>query len=96
MALAKLSSATAVGQFALGLAVTAPIFLFSNLNLRAVLATDTGDEFPFRAYLRLRLLTTTAALGLAIVLAAVYRPETAAFIALVAVAKTVESVSDVY
>jgi O-antigen/teichoic acid export membrane protein len=98
MALAKLSTATAVGQFALGLAVTAPIFLFSNLNLRAVLATDTGDEFPFRAYLRLRLLTTAGALGLAlaIVLAGGYRHETAAFIALVALAKTVESVSDVY
>jgi len=98
MALAKLSTATAVGQFALGMAVTAPIFLLSNLNLRAILATDTGDEFPFHAYLRLRLLSTAAALGLAlaIVLAAGYRPETAAFIVLVAVAKTVESVSDVY
>ena len=98
MALAKLSTATAVGQFALGMAVTAPIFLFSNLNLRAILATDTSHEFPFRAYLRLRLLTTAAALGLALatVLAGGYRPETAAFIALVAMAKTVESVSDVY
>src|SRR2546430_9316589 len=66
MALAKLSTATALGQFALGMAVTAPIFLFSNLNLRAILATDTSLEFPFRAYLRLRLLTTAAALGLAL------------------------------
>jgi hypothetical protein len=80
IALAKLSAATAVGQFALGMAVTAPIFLFSNLNPRAILATDTGDEFPFRAYLRLRLPTTAGALGLALafVLAGGYRRETAA------------------
>ena len=98
MALAKLSTVTAVGQYALGAAVTAPLFLFSNLNLRAVLATDSGDEFPFRAYLRLRLLTAAAALALAvgIALAGGYRRETALFIVLVAAAKTVESVSDVY
>src|SRR5207247_6401186 len=49
MALAKLSTATAVGQFALGMAVTAPIFLFSNLNLRAIVATDSRQESPCRA-----------------------------------------------
>src|SRR5947208_1101307 len=58
MALAKLSSVTAVGQLALGMAVTAPIFLFSNLNLRLVLATDGGHQYAFGAYLRVRLLTT--------------------------------------
>src|SRR5260370_9139779 len=76
MALAKLSSASAVGQFGLGMAVTAPLFLFSNLSLRAVLATDGGGQLAFRAYRRLRLLTTTAAfaVALAIALAGGYRP----------------------
>jgi O-antigen/teichoic acid export membrane protein len=98
VALAKLSSAAAVGQFALGMAVTAPIFLFSNLSLRAVLATDGSGQVAFRAYRRLRLLTTAAALGIAltIALAGVYRPEPAVFIGVVGVSKAIESISDIY
>jgi O-antigen/teichoic acid export membrane protein len=98
MALAKLSSAAAVGQFALGMAVTAPIFLFSNLSLRAVLATDGDGQLAFHAYLRLRLLTTMVALGLALTIAFAggYRPETAVFIGVVGVSKAIESISDIY
>jgi O-antigen/teichoic acid export membrane protein len=98
MALAKLSSTAAVGQFALGMAVTAPIFLFSNLSLRTVLATDGGGQFAFRAYRRLRLLTTAAALSLALTIAVAggYRPETAMFIGVVGLSKAIESVSDIY
>jgi len=98
MALAKLSSVTAMGQLALGMAVTAPIFLFTNLNLRLVLATDGGHQYAFRAYLRLRLLTTASALVLAsaIALGGGYRPETATFIGLVGALKAIESISDLY
>lgn len=60
--LAKLLSPEAVGQFALGLAITAPILLFTSLKLRSVLATDVGDQYRFADYLWLRLLTTLAAL----------------------------------
>src|SRR5438552_1829564 len=63
--LAKLGSAEAVGQFALGLALTAPIMLFANLQLAALQATDAAREYRFGHYLALRLVTT--GLGLAVI-----------------------------
>ena len=59
--LAKLGSAEMVGQFALGLAITAPIIMFADLNLRHVQATDAQEEYHFRDYLGLRLITTSLA-----------------------------------
>jgi O-antigen/teichoic acid export membrane protein len=61
--LAKLTSPEKLGQFALGLAVTAPIILFSQLQLRGVQATDARGNFEFGHYLALRLLTTGLALA---------------------------------
>lgn len=42
--LAKLCSPQSVGQFALGFALAAPVFMFSNLQLRAAQATDVKRE----------------------------------------------------
>ncbi len=97
VALAKLGNAEMLGQFALGFAVSAPVFLLTNLSLRAVLATDARGEHAFGDYFALRLLTTVAGL---LVIAAVaslvgYRWETKAVILLVGVVKAIESVSDV-
>ncbi|HTM51727.1 MAG TPA: hypothetical protein VL285_23695 [Bryobacteraceae bacterium] len=98
VAMARITTPTVVGQFSLGLAIAAPIFLLSNLNLRAVLATDSRAEFDFSDYLRLRLLTTAGALAvsLAVAFAGGYRIETARLIGLVGLCKAVESVSDLY
>src|SRR5271157_5932336 len=51
MVLAKLGSPEMVGQFALGLAVTTPIIMFANLQLRGVQATDARREYRFGHYL---------------------------------------------
>ncbi len=61
--LAKLMSPEAVGQYALGLAVTAPVMLFSNLHLRTIYATGEGREHSFRDFLSLRLVASLAALA---------------------------------
>ena len=42
--LAKLGSPEMVGQYALGLAVTTPVLMLGQLNLRAVLATDVAER----------------------------------------------------
>ena len=55
--IARLGNASMVGIFALGLAVTAPIAMLANLQLRSILATDIANEFGFGEYLLLRLLT---------------------------------------
>lgn len=96
--LAKLGTPDQVGQFALGLGLTAPVMLLSNLNLRAVQATDTGNDHVFGAYLRLRIVTTALSLVACLAIAAFgsFSSETALVIGFVALAKAAESLSDVY
>ena len=96
--LAKIGTPQMVGQFALALAITAPVIMFSNLELRAVQATDAIQRFRFGDYLVLRLVATTLALLviLLIVLIMGYQGETALTILVVGVAKAFESASDLF
>ena len=97
VALAKLGDAEMVGQFALALAVTAPVFMFTNLHLRGVQATDARGQHAFGEYFGLRLLMTVAGLVLIAVLALAVGATwtTSATIFVVGVAKAAEAVSDV-
>ena len=96
-ALAKLGNTALVGRFALGLAITAPVFMFTNLQLRSVQATDARSEFAFADYFTLRLLASLAGLAsiVLIVLIGRYDRATGVVIFLVGLSKTVESLSDV-
>ena len=96
--LAKLTSPEKVGQFTLGLAITAPVIMFTNLQLRAVQATDAKHQYRFGDYLALRLITTALALLIivGIVSLAGYREEIALVILVVGLAKAFESISDVF
>jgi hypothetical protein len=95
--LAKAGNVSIVGQFALGLAISGPVFMFTNLALRAVQVTDGSREYRFADYFTLRFLTTM--LGLLVVAIVVstsgYDKVTRAVILLVALAKSVECLSDV-
>ena len=85
-----------VGEFIAGLAVTAPIVLFTNLSLRNVQATDAREQYGFGHYLGLRLLGCLVA-AVAIVLAVVLRRDhgmLAMAVLLVGASKLVEAVSD--
>ena len=95
--IAKLGSPEMVGQFTLGLAITAPVFMFTNLQLRAVQATDAKNQYFFGDYLGLRIVSTGLALLVILVITLVtgYRWETSLIILLVGLAKAVESISDV-
>jgi O-antigen/teichoic acid export membrane protein len=94
--LAKLGSAQMVGLFALGLAVGAPVMMFTNLRLRALQATDAKGEYGFWDYFSLRVITSAFALCVIAVIAALggYRLEAALVILIIGLAKSVESVSD--
>ena len=98
VALAKLGSPEMVGQFALALAITAPIMMLSMLQLRAVQATDAKGEYEFGHYLALRLITSFVALlvvgGVAFISG--YRKDIALLIVATGLFKTMESVSDAY
>jgi O-antigen/teichoic acid export membrane protein len=98
VALAKLGSSSMIGQFSLGLAIAAPVLMFTNLNLRAVQATDARRVHSFGDYLGLRLAMTLAGLGVIalIVLVGRYERQTALVILIVALAKGIETVSDIH
>ena len=94
--LARLGSPERVGQFALALAITAPVVLFANLKLRTVQATDINNEYAFGVYLALRLVTVSVAL---MVIAGIvwwrFDNSLGAVVLMMGVAKSIESISDV-
>uniref|UniRef100_UPI001ABB5751 lipopolysaccharide biosynthesis protein n=1 Tax=Aetokthonos hydrillicola TaxID=1550245 RepID=UPI001ABB5751 len=98
MVLAKLGSPEMVGKFTLGLAVTAPIIMFTNLQLRTVQATDTKRQYLFSDYLGLRLCGTGLAMLIiaAIIAISGYGWETSLVILVMGLAKAFESISDVF
>ncbi len=93
--LGRLAGAEAVGIFSLGLAVTAPVVLAAQLSLRHIQASDATDEYPFRALLRLRCSGAAFGLSLCVLIAFEgYARNVALVIALIALAKSIESLSD--
>lgn len=96
--LAKLGSPAHLGQFAFGLAMTAPVFMFATLRLRDVQATDAKNEYRFGDYFALRLLTTASALlvVLGIVLISGHERETSLVILATGLSKSVEAISEAF
>lgn len=96
--LAKIGSPEMVGQFTLGLAVTAPVLMFTNLQLRTVQVTDAKHQYSFSDYLHLRLISVGVALLIIAVITftAGYSWQTSLVILMVGLAKAVESVSDIF
>jgi O-antigen/teichoic acid export membrane protein len=94
--LTKLGNPEMTGQFTLGLAVTAPVFMLTNLQLRQIQATDAKLLYAFNDYLGLRLLCTQFALVAVVAIAFLsgYRWQTLAVVLLVGLAKSLESISD--
>jgi O-antigen/teichoic acid export membrane protein len=95
--LARLGAPELLGQFALGLAISTPVLMLTNLQLRALHSTDARHEYQPGDYLALRLAMTTLALLLiaGVVIFAGYPQATAFVILAVALAKAVEALSDV-
>lgn len=97
VAIAKLGSPEMLGQFTLGLAITAPVLMFTNLHLRTVQVTDAKQQFIFGDYLALRIIGTIV--GMLVILGLVattsYRTETTIAIGFIALAKAFETLSDV-
>ncbi|HSY14188.1 MAG TPA: oligosaccharide flippase family protein [Verrucomicrobiae bacterium] len=95
--LAKLGTTVAVGQFALALAITAPVFMLSNLFLRGIQATDARDEFSFGEYFTLRAVGTAVGLAVIAIILLAYRRDSLSLgvVLFVSAAKSVESFTDV-
>ncbi|GGA72931.1 oligosaccharide flippase family protein [Ornithinibacillus halotolerans] len=96
--IAKLGTPEMVGYYALGLAVTAPIVLFTDMKLRLALVTDTKNVYLFDNYLGARVLSVGVALFIIILVIIIFGYEfhTAIILLLVGIAKLPESVSDIF
>lgn len=96
-AIAKLGSVKMVGQFSLGLAITAPIIFFANMKLRTVQVTDFNNEYNFKEFLSLRIITSLFALLITLltVLLLGYSLETSILIILIGMSKCIESIGDI-
>jgi O-antigen/teichoic acid export membrane protein len=96
--LTKLGSSEMVGQFTLGFAITAPVLMLTNLQLRQIQATDAQGNYQFSDYLTLRIVLSSCAVMACLLIAwgAGYRQTFLGAIALVAIAKAIESISDIF
>ncbi|NLO05645.1 MAG: lipopolysaccharide biosynthesis protein [candidate division WS1 bacterium] len=97
VAVARLGSAEMLGQYALALAITGPVIMLANLQLREVQATDASGEHSFSDYFGLRIITTAMALLvlIGIALFAGYPADTRLVLLAVAVAAAFEALSDI-
>ncbi|MGE5558460.1 MAG: lipopolysaccharide biosynthesis protein [Bacillota bacterium] len=96
--IAKITKSAMVGQYTLGLAITAPIFMLFNLQLRSVQATDALNKYFFSDYLSLRIITSTIAFAIVIIVAFIWKNTLTAIytIILIGFSKVIESISDVF
>ncbi len=96
--LAKLGGRQMLGEYALAVALTAPVTMLAHLNLRAVLATDVEGRHRFGDYLAVRFSVSGLALVViaALALAFGWSREMSAVIFLTGLAQTSETVSDAY
>lgn len=96
VAMAKIGSPEMVGTFSLALAIAVPVTTLSALSLRSVQATDARGEYSFGTYYRLRCAGAAVAMLIIAACAARYDTAVAVVIAIVGLAKGIESISDIY
>lgn len=94
--IARLGGTIAAGQYALCLAIVAPVSMFSNFALRQFLVTDVKNHYSFSDYLILRLLTNGMGLLLISSIALLFYPAELEIIILLGLAKSMESFSDIF
>lgn len=95
--IARFGSAEDLGVYSLGLALTAPIVLFFSFQLRAILATDTKNEFNFGQYFGGRIIHVTISFIVISLVAIIYANDiiTILLILLIGLLKYFEALSDI-
>ena len=98
VALARMGRPEQVGQLALALAVTGPLFVASQFHLRGVQATDARGEYSFSDYLGLRWIGTVIAVLITAVLSLVlgYRAALAMIVIAIGISRGFDNLSDIY
>jgi O-antigen/teichoic acid export membrane protein len=93
---ARMGSQQTLGQLAVAQAIATPVFLLSNMALRPIQATDSGEKYRFSHYFSLRMVTSTIGLLAIIGIAVVFYDQSVRWaIVGFGVLRSVESISDV-
>jgi O-antigen/teichoic acid export membrane protein len=95
--IARFGSAEDLGVYSLGLAITAPIVLFFNFQLRTILATDRKNEYNFPQYLGGRIIHLSISFIIVMPVAILYSDDkkTIIVIILMGLVKYFEALSDI-
>lgn len=95
--IARIGNPGQVGDYALSLAISGPIFLGVGLNLRIVQSTDASREWTPAEFMRLRMLLNVAALAVTMLVGALIGSDRWFFVTLMAMglAKATEGASQV-
>lgn len=98
VSLARVGKVEWVGIFVLSMAICSPIIMFANLRLRFVQASDTNKTSKFDNYFVLRLVSTGFALLILFSISIFWQGDrnTSIIIGLVALAKSIEAISDIF
>lgn len=98
VALAKLGNPEKVGEYALGMAVSAPVILFANFQLRALLASELNGRFSFSQYLTFRFVSLSLGMVVVAGTAVWSQPDrrVAGIIILIGFAQSLEYLSETY
>ncbi|QRK09322.1 lipopolysaccharide biosynthesis protein [Archangium violaceum] len=98
VACARLGTMELLGEFALGLAITAPVMLLARMNLRTLQATDARCAYGFEHYLGLMVLNVLGGVLLCCAIGWVvgYSARSSLVITLLALAKGFEALSEVF
>lgn len=96
--LAKLASSTDMGNYAFGLAISTPVFLFTNMALRPIMVTDQKKIFMFREYLVLRLSNSIIGFVFIALLSITIKgsSDTRIILIIVALSKLIEAIADIF
>ncbi len=98
VAIARLGSTQMLGEYSFAIALTSPIVMLCRMNLRVFIVTDASGQFADADYLATRISTSVLAVlitaGVLLVFGSTWN--VVVLVLLVAVYKSVESVSDYY
>jgi O-antigen/teichoic acid export membrane protein len=98
MIMTRFTTDLAIGYYTWAASIAGMLILFTNLNLRGLLATDASEEFTFSQYLSLRLVMTSLATAvlLVVTIAAGYGLEALLVALAVGALRLVQSASDIF
>ncbi|WP_350019924.1 lipopolysaccharide biosynthesis protein [Priestia flexa] len=95
--LAKYGTPQMIGVYSMGLALSAPVLMMTNLQLRVVQATDFQNKYPFGIYFGLRILMTFLALTTIIIIMLFlnYNEQKFLIILIISLSRGIDALSDI-